>query len=98
MVVDFPEVGEEEGIKVIGSKCIRCGKPRIVTASYEEVVQTSTIIHTEMECSDPNCQKLVNKTLKVEEDKRHEGNLEKERRERIRKRVTLRKNAAKASK
>lgn len=91
----FLEVEEEGGIEVVGSKCIRCGKPRIVVSTYEEVVQTSTIVNTVMECSDPNCQKLVNKTLKIEEDKRHEGNLEKERREKIRKRVTLRKNAVK---
>ena len=53
-----------------GSSCTRCGKPRIVVKTYEEKVETSTVTYTITECSDPECQKLVNKTLKAEKVKR----------------------------
>ena len=53
-----------------GSACTRCGKPRIIVNTYEEKVETSTVIYTITECSDPECQKLVNKTLKQEATKR----------------------------
>lgn len=53
-----------------GSLCTRCGKPRIVVNTYTEQVQTSTVTYTITECSDPECQKMVNKNLKVEENKR----------------------------
>lgn len=53
-----------------GSTCTRCGKPRIVVDTYEEKVETSTVTYTITECSDPECQKLVNKTLKQEATKR----------------------------
>lgn len=52
------------------SPCTRCGKPRIVVDTYEEKVETSTVTYTITECSDPECQKLVNKTLKQEASKR----------------------------
>jgi len=53
-----------------GSICTRCGKPRIIVDSYEEKVETSTVTYTITECSDPECQKMVNKTLKQEASKR----------------------------
>lgn len=53
-----------------GSICTRCGKPRIIVKTYEEKVETSTVTYTITECSDPNCQKLVNKTLQTEKNKR----------------------------
>ncbi|MEK7168384.1 MAG: hypothetical protein AAB778_00045 [Patescibacteria group bacterium] len=53
-----------------GSICTRCGKPRIIVDTYEEKVETSTVIYTITECSDPECQKQVNKTLKQEAVKR----------------------------
>lgn len=53
-----------------GSVCTRCGKPRIVVKTYEEKIETSTVTYTITECSDPECQKLVNKTLKAEKNKR----------------------------
>lgn len=52
------------------STCTRCGKPRIIVKTYEEKVDTSTVTYTITECSDPECQKLVNKTLKQEATKR----------------------------
>lgn len=53
-----------------GSTCTRCGKPRIVVKSYEEKVDNSTVTYTITECSDPECQKQVNKTLLSEKKKR----------------------------
>jgi len=53
-----------------GSVCTRCGKPRIVVKTYEEKVETSTVTYTITECSDPDCQKQVNKTLLTEKKKR----------------------------
>jgi len=53
-----------------GSACTRCGKPRIVVKTYEEKVETSTVTYTITECSDPDCQKQVNKTLLTEKKKR----------------------------
>lgn len=53
-----------------GSVCTRCGKPRIVVKTYEEKVDTSTVTYTITECSDPECQKQVNKTLQTEKKKR----------------------------
>lgn len=52
------------------SVCTRCGKPRIIVKSYEEKVETSTVTYTITECSDPECQKMVNKTLLTEKKKR----------------------------
>ena len=53
-----------------GSVCTRCGKPRIVVKTYEEKIETSTVTYTITECSDPECQKLINKTIKAEKSKR----------------------------
>lgn len=53
-----------------GSVCTRCGKPRIVVKTYQEKVETSTVTYTITECSDPECQKQVNKTLLTEKNKR----------------------------
>lgn len=52
------------------SVCTRCGKPRIVVDTYEEKVESSTVTYTITECSDPECQKAVNKTLQTEKKKR----------------------------
>ncbi len=56
--------------QMTGSVCTRCGKPRIVVDTYEEKVETSTVTYTITECSDPECQKIVNKTLRTEKKKR----------------------------
>ena len=53
-----------------GSVCTRCGKPRIIVKTYEEKIESSTVTYTITECSDPACQKLVNKTLQTEKNKR----------------------------
>ncbi len=53
-----------------GSVCTRCGKPRIIVDSYQEKVETSVVTYTTAVCSDPECQKIVDKNLKEEERKR----------------------------
>ncbi|HLD92256.1 MAG TPA: hypothetical protein VI795_02570 [Patescibacteria group bacterium] len=70
-----------------GSICTRCGKPRIVVKTYEEKVDTSTVIYTITECSDPECQKLVNKTLQTEKKKRQFIKEEQVKREEARKKI-----------
>jgi hypothetical protein len=69
------------------SPCTRCGKPRIVVDTYEEKVDTSTVTYTITECSDPECQKLVNKTLQTEKKKRQFIKDEQVKREEVRKQV-----------
>lgn len=70
-----------------GSVCTRCGKPRIVVDTYEEKVETSTVTYTITECSDPECQKLVNKTLLTEKKKRKFIKDEQIKREEVRKQI-----------
>ena len=65
--------------------CIRCGKQRVVVDSYEEKVETSTVTYTITACSDLECQKIVDKLLKVEEQKRVVIKKEQETRELLRK-------------
>lgn len=52
----------------------------MVVSSYEEKIEKATVIYTIMECSDPDCQKLVNADLKKEESKRTMMRNEQERR------------------
>lgn len=78
-----------------GSICTRCGKPRIIVDSYEEKVETSTVTYTITECSDPECQKMVNKTLKQEATKRKFIKDEQVKREEARRQVIEDKKQAK---
>lgn len=59
----------EAGIKKM-SKCTRCGKERIVKTSNTELMEKSVVTYTTTICPDPECQKLVEKGLVVEENKR----------------------------
>ncbi|KKP26781.1 MAG: hypothetical protein UR13_C0002G0016 [Candidatus Woesebacteria bacterium GW2011_GWD1_31_12] len=94
--MDFQEVEEEvEDMTMAGSICTRCGKPRIIVKTYEEKVDTSTVTYTITECSDPECQKLVEKTLKAEKVKRQFIKDEQEKRETARKNVLAEKKASK---
>ena len=47
--------------------CTRCGKERVEGKSYKEEITTffgtSTIIHTDTVCPDPECQKIVEEKL-----------------------------------
>jgi hypothetical protein len=72
---------------MIGSICPRCGKPRVVVKTYEEKVDTSTVTYTITECSDPECQKMVNKTLQTEKKKRQFIKEEQVKREEARKKI-----------
>lgn len=90
MTEDFQEVVEEADLiinNMATSSCTRCGKPRIIVKTYEEKVETSTVTYTITECSDPECQKLVNKTLQTEKKKRKFIKDEQEKREEARKLV-----------
>lgn len=69
------------------SVCTRCGKPRIIVKTYEEKIETSTVTYTITECSDPECQKMVNKTLLTEKKKRQFIKDEQVKREEARKKV-----------
>lgn len=77
----------EEVTEMTGSNCTRCGKPRIIVKTFTEKVDNSTVTYTITECSDPDCQKLVNKTLKQEETKRKFIKDEQVKREEARKQV-----------
>lgn len=67
----------------------------MVVDTYEEKVETSTVTYTITECSDPECQKLVEKNLKAEKVKRQFIKDEQEKREEARKKVLSDKKAAK---
>lgn len=68
------------------SVCTRCGKPRIIISTYEEKIEKSTVKYTITECSDPACQKIVDKGLEIEETKRKRIKEEQEEREAVKKR------------
>ena len=52
------------------SKCIRCGKERVVKSSYTEKLEKTSVVYTVTICPDPECQKMVEKGLMAEETKR----------------------------
>lgn len=49
--------------------CIRCGKMRIVTKSWNEDTGISLITHTQTVCPDPVCQEIVETELQVRKGK-----------------------------
>ncbi|MBM3284155.1 hypothetical protein FJY90_08035 [Candidatus Gottesmanbacteria bacterium] len=51
------------------TKCIRCGKIRIVASSWKEYIGTSLVTYTNTVCPDPECQKIVDEQLKKKKDK-----------------------------
>lgn len=62
--------------------CTRCGKERIEGKKWKEEISTffgtSTIIHTETVCPDPECQKIVEEKLEALKQKSDELKLEKQ--------------------
>ena len=52
------------------SKCIRCGKTRIVKSTVTKKIDKNTVTFKITVCPDPECQKLVDKELAAEERKR----------------------------
>jgi len=56
--------------KVYSNPCIRCGKERIVSKTSKEKMGNSVIITTQTVCPDPACQKLVEKELARQNEKK----------------------------
>lgn len=52
------------------SKCTRCGKERIIQSSVVETLEKTTVTYTVTVCPDPECQKLVEKGLVADQNKR----------------------------
>lgn len=80
---------------ISGSKCTRCGKPRITVRSYEEKTDSGVVVYTETACSDPECQKIVDKGLQAEKAKRKVIKEEQVKREEVRKQNSIRSKASK---
>jgi hypothetical protein len=55
------------------SVCIECGKRRIVVGTHEEKIGNSVVVYKDTICSDPECQKKVEKTLARELEKRQQS-------------------------
>ncbi len=54
------------------SVCTRCGKQRVVIGTHEEVIGNSTVIYTDTECPDKDCQSQVEDKLVKEREKREQ--------------------------
>lgn len=54
--------------------CTRCGNERIASKTWEEIVEVyggeSIVTHTEFVCADQKCQKMVEKQLREQREKR----------------------------
>ncbi|HVZ67227.1 MAG TPA: hypothetical protein VG917_03100 [Patescibacteria group bacterium] len=83
----------DNNIKKSSNPCTRCGKDRIEGKTWtEEVVEyfgKTTLIHTEMVCPDPECQKIVEE--KLEEQKKKTKDMQAAKDERIKKAQDARK-------
>ena len=64
------------------SRCIRCGKERVVLNSYTEKLEKTSVVYTVTVCPDPECQEIVEKGLRIEKDKRAVIQIEQEKRAR----------------
>jgi|WetSurSiteA1Bulk_404760.scaffolds.fasta_scaffold01268_2 hypothetical protein len=54
----------------LGNVCPRCGKDRVVSKVYREKVEGGYVNYKTTTCSDPACQKMVDKKLNDEAYKR----------------------------
>lgn len=58
--------------KKVSNPCIRCGRERIESETWEETVTydmgggTSILIHTKTVCPDSECQKIVEEELEIQ--------------------------------
>ena len=77
-----------------GNVCTRCGKMRVTTRTYDEKVGNSVVTYTINECSDPDCQKIVNGQLKEDEKRRVMVKNDQAKRELLRKEAMIRKKQA----
>lgn len=80
--------------KNYSNPCVRCGKQRIVSKRWKEEITNfwgvSEITYEETVCPDKECQKIVDKKLKAEREKRE--HFEQERKERAEVNKTRRSN------
>jgi hypothetical protein len=67
--------------------CVRCGKQRVVLSVNEEMVGNTMVTTTETICPDPECQKKVDGMLGLEQEKRHQSFLLREKKMSARKPV-----------
>jgi hypothetical protein len=62
--------------------CTRCGKERIESKTWTEEIATffgtSTVVHTDTVCPDPDCQKIVEEKLETQRAKTEELKQEKQ--------------------
>ncbi len=77
-----------------GNVCTRCGKIRVTVKTYKEKVGNSVVTYTINECSDPDCQKVVDKGLKEDEKRRVIVRNDQAKRELQRKEAMIRKKQA----
>ena len=77
-----------------GNVCPRCGKKRLVTRVYKEKTPSGYVHYKITSCSDPECQKIVDKKLNDEEKKRKAIKKEQERREKERQKIKNRRKQA----
>lgn len=77
-----------------GNICTRCGKQRVAVKTYKEKVGNSEVTYTLNECSDPDCQKLVNKQLREDEKRRIVVKEDQVKRELVRKEAMIRRKQA----
>lgn len=58
----------------MSNPCIRCGMERIVFKKWTEIIELygreSIVIHTNFVCPNPNCQKIVERQLSEQKEKR----------------------------
>lgn len=50
--------------------CIRCGKQRIVVKTWQEKIENSLLTFTSMTCPDKDCQKIVDRQLAAQKEKK----------------------------
>lgn len=55
---------------ISNNPCYRCGKQRIISRTYTEIVNGSPVIYTESVCPDPKCQEMLNLQFAEEKAKR----------------------------
>ena len=73
--------------KKASNPCTRCGKERIVVSTSYEKTQGTTLTIRVTECPDPDCQKKVDGMLGLEQEKRHQSFLLREKKMSARKPV-----------
>ncbi len=57
-------------MNMVDNPCFRCGKQRMVVKTKKERINGSLVITTTTCCPDPECQKLLDKQLKKDNDAR----------------------------